>query len=251
MATIYANPPRNIERLYPFTVHDKEQVIRELFHEQRYYFYDACSFRRHLHMLHPEWWFELIKRTDGVIVFTGCILMELASVSGKLEEDYIDFIKKMNEYGIHILILNEEDIFEALNVVYATNARINDFLGYAVKCVKTISGTVQHTLNENTFLKENLLVRTEVPDSDLYEKFFAAVKNNKEHADNLGEELLAICVHLLANIPDNYEHKYIILTEDKEAIGIINKAKQNSEEYLNTKKNSGSLHNKAYTTNVQ
>ena len=37
--------------------------------------------------------------------------------------------------------------------------------------------------------------------SDLYQRFFSAVRSNKEHEANLGEELISICAHILSYLP--------------------------------------------------
>lgn len=57
--------------------------------------------------------------------------------------------------------------------------------------------------------------------SDLYSRFFSAVRVNKEHADNLGEELIAICVHILSHMVGIKDGKLCVLTDDKGASGKI------------------------------
>lgn len=51
--------------------------------------------------------------------------------------------------------------------------------------------------------------------SDVYDRFFTAVRGNKEHDDNLGEELIAICVHILSHLPGVYDGKLCVMTDDK------------------------------------
>ena len=50
--------------------------------------------------------------------------------------------------------------------------------------------------------------------SGIYRRFFATVRENKEHADNLGEELIAICVHILSHLPGIVDGKICVLTDD-------------------------------------
>ena len=57
--------------------------------------------------------------------------------------------------------------------------------------------------------------------SDLYNRFFNAVRGNKEHEDNLGEELITICVHILSYLPGVFDGKLCVLTDDKGAAGKI------------------------------
>ena len=60
--------------------------------------------------------------------------------------------------------------------------------------------------------------------SDIYRRFFATVRENKEHADNLGEELIAICVHILSHLPGIVDGKICVLTDDKGAASKIDSA---------------------------
>ena len=57
--------------------------------------------------------------------------------------------------------------------------------------------------------------------SDVYDRFFTAVRGNKEHDDNLGEELIAICVHILSHLPGVYDGKLCVMTDDKGAAAKI------------------------------
>ena len=50
--------------------------------------------------------------------------------------------------------------------------------------------------------------------------------------DDLGEELLAVCMHLLANIPESVSYKYIIFTDDRSAVGMFNKTRMNILNYI-------------------
>ena len=236
MATLYTEIPHNFDEIRSYVICDRTQIIHELQSQSRYYLYDSCTFQKHAQLPHPEWLFAFFKKTEAIMVLTGCILMELGHLSGILEHTYIDYIKQLHAAHIKVLILYEEDIFRLLDQVFSSNARINEFLSLAVKTVKTSTGTVQSTLNEYPSLKNDLLGANKITSHQLFEQFFVAVRKNKEQGDNLGEEILAICVHLLANIPDDFDHKYVVLTEDKGAIGLINKAKKNSEQYAQSKK---------------
>ena len=50
------------------------------------------------------------------------------------------------------------------------------------------------------------------------------MRENKEHADNLGEELIAICVHILSHLPGIVDGKICVLTDDKGAASKIDSA---------------------------
>ena len=47
------------------------------------------------------------------------------------------------------------------------------------------------------------------------------MRGNKEHDDNLGEELISICVHILSYLPGVGDGKLCVLTDDKGAVGKI------------------------------
>ena len=55
----------------------------------------------------------------------------------------------------------------------------------------------------------------------MYKRFFEAVRANKESGDNLGEEVLAICLHILSHIPGEDNGKFCVITDDKGAASKI------------------------------
>lgn len=226
MATVYRDNPQNFCAIEPYVLTDAGQAMRCLIQADRCFFYDACSFTKHLLMAHPEYLFEYIKRQGGLVVITRCILMELASVKGKLNEEYVEYIKKMNASGLKVCVLYEEDLFEVLSGCYSDNAKINSFLSLAVKIIKKPSSTIAVALEANKNLRNDLF-RERNSDGTLFGRFFKAVRDNKESGDNLGEEMLAICIYLLANLPEDREYKYVVFTEDKGAIGKFNALEEN------------------------
>lgn len=231
MATLYVENPHNFNEIEHDVIQDKEQILQEMLMAGKCYFYDACSFRKHVNMAHPEHLFDFIKANNGVIIITRCIIMELASHSGVLNTEYIDYIKSMGAAGVKVLVIYEEDVYEVLSQCYSSNVKINDCLSWAVKAVKRHTSTIEATLQADKSLLRDIM-NGNVMEGNLYKRFFQSVRSNKESEDNLGEELIAICVHLLANIPDIQSYKYIVLTDDKGAIGLINKASKNVYEHM-------------------
>ncbi len=171
MATIYTDNPHNFSDIEPYIITQAQEIAQEIIMAEKCYFYDTCSFRKHVQIIHQEYQFEFIKRTGGVVVITRTILMELASHSGTMNQEYVEYIKKMHTEGLKVLVMYEEDLFYVLEQCFSTNATINGCLS------------------------------------------------------------IAVCIHLLANIPDIISYKYVVLTEDKGAIGIINKASKNVFEH--------------------
>lgn len=218
--------PHNFNDAEPYIIISGHQAAIEILTAGKCYFYDTCSFIRHIHLQYPEVLFDYIKKHNGIVVITECIIMELTSDSGILDLKYIEYIKKMHEYGIKVVVMHEEDIFDVLNMCFTTISAINTYLSFAVKTVKTPVGTIESTLKSDKPLMREIF-KGNSHDSTLFGSFFKEVRSNKESGDNLGEELIAVCVHLLSNIPDKCSYKYIIMTEDNGAVGLINKVSKN------------------------
>ncbi len=229
----YLDTPHNFSEIDPYIIRNPKDAAQEILMAGKCFFYDACSFRKHLHVRETNYLFSFFAKQKGIVIITRGILMELASHSGYLNLEYIAYIKKMYMAGLKVFVIYEEDLFEVLNICFSANEKINVFLSWAVKNVKRSTGTIEHTLKEDRSLL-NEVIKNPAKDSRLYARFFQKIRCNKETGDNLGEELLALCVHILGNIPEKEPFKYIVLTEDKRAIGLIGKARKNAFLYGKT-----------------
>lgn len=234
MTAGYTENPSNFQELIPYVIFEKEQIFQELISAEKCYFYDACAFRRHVQMVHPECIFDFIKGTNGITAITRGILMELGAADGLLRSGYLGYLHRMYEAGIKIIILYEEDLFGLLSICFSTYVQVNSQLSWAVKAVKRPTGTVAYTLNTNDQLKGEILLGART-DKTLFARFFQEVRKNKMPDDDLGEELLAVCMHLLANIPESVSYKYIIFTDDRGAVGMFNKTRMNIWNYMGVK----------------
>lgn len=223
MATAYTETPSNLSEIMPFIVTDIK-VIKNLFYSaDRVIFYDACSFQRHSHLANRERSI-LIRYYNAhatTIFITRCILMELASDRGMLAEEFIEFTKVMSENEIKVVLFDEEYIYDILSECFSVNEKINAYLLWAVRMCKSPTSTITETLKENTKLMAEVLEGKNLQQSDVYDRFFTAVRGNKEHDDNLGEELIAICVHILSHLPGVYDGKLCVMTDDKGAAAKI------------------------------
>lgn len=219
MSSLYTCHPHNFARIASYVITEKDVIIKRIFEKKQCYFYDACSLRRHAHLKIEEsrYLLEYIKQNDGVVVITRCILMELASHSGFLNEEYINYIEIINQWGIDILLIYEEDIFDVMEVCYGTNSVINDYLSWSVRMMRCPVSTITDVLEQSRYLNEILIKGKKSNSSDLYQCFFETVRNNKETGDNLGEELLAICLHILSYLPGEDDGKFCVITDDKGA----------------------------------
>lgn len=232
MTTNYTDTPLNIADIVPYVMMDKTNCAQEILMADKCFFYDTCAFRKHTELIHPEDLFDFIKRKQGIVIITRTILMELASQSQSLNLEYVDYIRKMFQSGLKVLVIYEEDIFDVLSLCFSSNAQINQFLGIAVKVAKNVTGTMTEVLKSDRSLGAELMSANNT-DRMLFARFFSTVRNYKESGDSLGEEMIAVCGHMLANIPELQKYKYIVMTEDKGAIGLINKTQKNIQEYLN------------------
>lgn len=195
MPTTYTETPDNFNEIGTFVEKEINGIKKIFYLAQRVIFYDACSFQRHSHL--PDKEIKVLMnyyKIHGTVVFiTKCILMELASDRHSLAEEYIAFIKKMAEAEIKVVIFNEEYTYDILSECFSTNERINEYLSWAVRMVKSPVSTITEMLKNDEKLTAEVLEGKNLRQSDIYRRFFATVRENKEHADNLGEELIAIC----------------------------------------------------------
>lgn len=235
MCKIYKDTPENFDDIEPYVSINSEEVVKRLIQSERCYFYDTCSFRNHMIIEQPESIFNYVKQTNGVIVITRCIIMELCSDDNKLWPAHIEYIKKMHQNGLYVIVIFEEDIMDVLNFCFIGVTTTNGMLSIAVKHAKSKMGTVERVLSTDPSLKKELLVDDTNSDKTLAKRFFEKVRLNKVSKDNLGEELISICVHMLSNIREDKANKYIVLTDDKGAITLLSKTMQNVEKYIGMK----------------
>lgn len=236
MATTYVETPRNFAEIVPYVISDREQIVKKFYQAEKCFFYDTCSFRKHAQLSKPEYFFKYVKQCQGFIVITRCILMELASSGGSLNLEYVDYFKKMKSAGIDILVIFEEDIYDVMDMCFSTNAIINKYLTWAVRMVKHPTSTITETLKNQQVLYDEVMKGDDVSDGSLYKRFFSAVRANKQSEDNLGEEMIAICLHILSNITSEDDGKFCIITEDKGAIGMIGSVFRKTNEQFKGKK---------------
>lgn len=223
MATTYTESPSNFCEIESFVETEISEIKSIFFSTEKVFFYDACSFQRHSNLADKEKDILINYYCErGIAVFiTRCILMELASNQHKLIEKYIAFIKSMNDAGVPVILYNEEFTYDILSECFSSNDKINEYLTWAVRMVKSPVSTIEETLKSDAKLYSEVIEGKTVKSSDLYKRFFTTVRGNKEHHDNLGEELIYICVHILSYLPGVSDGKLCVLTDDKGAVGKI------------------------------
>lgn len=228
---MYTEQPLNYSEIAPYVSEDISCIATALEQQQKLFFYDACALRKHAALSRPEPLLSFFLQSSCVVVITRGILMELASNSQTLQPGCISYIRTLHDAGISVSIIYEEDIFSLLDNCFSSSLQINTFLFLAVTTTKLATGAIEKALNATPALNQNLLVNL-TADRNLFRLFFSSIRQSKEPDDNLGEELLTVCVHLLANLPSCREYQFIILTEDKGALFLITKASNNSCKHL-------------------
>ncbi len=231
MDKIYTDAPHNFSEIASFVITDSEVVAREIIMTDKCYFYDTCSFRNHMLASNTNLIFEYIKATSGIVVITRTVIMELCSNDGKLWEQHIEYIRNMHSEGIKIVVVYEEDLFKTLHTYCSDVSEINRWLSYAVKNAKSKAGSLEQVIGQDARLKKMLFQTEKCEDNKLAEKLFKSVRASKQSGDNMGEEMIAVCVHWLSRMRESCAYKYIIFSDDKRAIRIFGKVINNSREF--------------------
>ena len=226
MATTYTETPDNLDEIEASVITEVNEIKRIFYQTDRVFFYDACSFQRHANLKAAERniLFQYFEKQGTTIFLAICILMELAGNRNKLERRFVDYIKSLNAANIKVILFHEEYTYNILSDCFSSIERINEYLMWAVRMVYSPVSTITDTLKSDSKLNSELYEGKKLKTSDLYQRFFSAVRGNKEQEDNLGEELIAICVQILSNLPGVVDGKLCVLTDDKGAAGKIDSA---------------------------
>ncbi len=223
MVTKYTETPDNFHEIEAYVSTEINEIKRMFYQADRVFFYDACSFQRHSNLNDTEknifiQYFE----KQGILIFiTRCILMELSGDQHSLERRFIDYLKSLNDVGVKVVLFNEEYSYSIISDCFSSIEKINKYLMWAERMVHSPVSTITDTLRADSNLNSEVHDGKNLKASDLYKRFFTAVRGNKEHEDNLGEELIAICVHILSHLPGVADGKLCVLTDDKGAAGKI------------------------------
>lgn len=105
---------------------------------------------------------------------------------------------------------------------FSSRQQVNNYLIWAIRMVNHPVSTIAKTLLEDEGLR-NIVEEKSKNTQDFYTCFFSGVRKNKETGDNLGEEMLAVCLHVLVKLPEE-EGKFCVITDDKGAAGKIDAA---------------------------
>lgn len=225
MADVYFEVPKNWSAVKDKVTTAPEKIANALLYEyDKVFFYDTCSFRGHSNLTaaDADTIISHMKQERGVVVLTKCILMELASGSGELNQEYLDLIFRMTDHhGMEVIVMKEEDMLDVMLECFSTIRDVNTYLMWAVRMLGVPTSTIEITLAQDGNLNKKIKEGKGLGSRELFSDFFSSVRKNKVSSDNLGEELLAICVQILSHIPGLKDYRFNVLTEDKGARAVI------------------------------
>ena len=223
MATMYSEIPDNFDALHPYLITGFENCKTAVESASLVIFYDTCAIQHHsmLPCQYQAKLYEYLKSKKAVVAVIKCVLMELAGDKHQLHSQVIQYLKAMAENGIKIILFDESYVFGFLSDVYQSAATVNEKLRYAVRNFNKETTTIKETVDNNAELKA-LVSDGEISTSkDLCDHFFSLTRSNKQHEDNLGEQLIGICIYMLLHLPAEPTNKFTIFTDDKGAARII------------------------------
>lgn len=202
MTKVYKEVPENFEDIKNYIV-EEDKSINTLILSEKLFFYDTCSIVTQSKSIYRKKIIEFILKVEGTIILTRTILMELTDNDNLLFRAQVDYFKEIYEYGINIVLLNEEDILAYLNKCIDIKIEdANKLLGQAIINVSKQKGLVYEIkqLNSRNIINR-MLDNTGSSRTELYTDFFKYARSMKVSKDNLGEELMFICFIVLSRVP--------------------------------------------------
>ena len=223
MATKYSEIPDNFDELSPFLIQDFSEYAPIIDSAKFVVFYDTCAIQHHssLQKKYQKAIGDYLNSNGAVVVITTCVLMELAGEEHLLHSQTIHYLKTLWQCGIKIVLFDEACVFDFLIEAYQTAARVNQIFRYALRQFCRPATTIKETVySKREFI--DLLGDGEVPSkAGLFASFIKSVRANKQHEDNLAEQLIGICVYMLLHLVAEPSYKFNVYTDDKAAASQI------------------------------
>ena len=138
MPTEYHVIPVNWDDIKDYVLCEDSDFADAIIGADKVFLYDACSFRFHSNMVAASMkgLISFFRKEKSVIIITRCILMELASFSGILHDNYVKYFKALYDNGVHIFVLYEESFFDVLAQCFSVKNTIYGYLTWAVRMVR-------------------------------------------------------------------------------------------------------------------
>ena len=238
MEKTFVETPYNFAEIEKYIVLDKKKVTDMILVADVCFIYDTCAIRNHAKIYNINPFLSYIKSKKGVVIITRTVLLEMCSKDHKMWREHIDFIKKLYDEGIRVLIFNEEDSLKCLRKVYSySEEELNIFLKYALRTARKWKGTVDEIIaNSGENMIQKLCGNKISSRTELFSAFFQMARAGRKSEDNMAEELFMVCIAILSNIPDRNEYKYIIISEDRKFIRKLVMMSENLEKHTGAKR---------------
>ena len=226
MATAYSEVPDNYDILKPFLLTEFSDYKTIIDNADIVVFYDTCAIQHHanLDLINQQRLIDYLTNKKTVILITKCVLMELGGDNHLIHKNVIRYFKFLIEKGVKIILFEESMVYCFLSEVYQSASKINEILRYAVREFSIPTSIIRETVRNDPKLTALIGDNNISSNSDLCEYLFASVRSGKQHEDNLGEQLIGICIYLLLHLPAEPTNKFSIYTDDRGAARIIYKA---------------------------
>ena len=160
--------------------------------------------------------------------------MELGGLSHILQRKEVNYLKFLSSRNIKIILFDEKYIYNLLVTEYQ-NSKVNEIFKFAVRAFNSKASIIHATFDAIPELQP-ILLDTEIKNDDLCLRFFSEVLKNKEEGDNLGEELIGICLFMLLHLTGEEAGKFTFISDDKSGSIKINKALQSIPKHITNKK---------------
>ena len=238
MEKTYMETPYNFDEIKKYVILDKKKAVDMILVADIRFIYDTCAIRSHAKISDITPLLSYIKNKNGIVIITKTVLMEMCSNNHMIWDEHIDFIKRLSDAGINVLIFDEEDSLKCLRRVYSYSGDVfNNFLKYALRIARKWKGSVDEIIvNSGSDMVRKFCGNESYQKTELFSEFFQMARSKKKSEDNLAEELFMVCISILSNIPDVNEYKYIILSEDRSSIRKLLMMSEDLKKHMGVKK---------------
>ena len=236
MSTRYSEIPDNYDEIKSILITDYNEIEEAVFSASSCFFYDACSIQFHsnVNQIIQEKISNYFISKGGILLITKCVLMELGGLSHILQRKEVNYLKFLSSRNIKIILFDEKYIYDLLATEYQ-NSKVNEIFKFAVRAFNSKASIFHATFDAIPELQP-ILHDVEIKNDDLCLCFFSEVLKNKEEGDNLGEELIGVCVFMLLYLTGEESGKFTVISDDTSGSIKINKALQSIPVHITNKK---------------
>lgn len=212
MSKVYKEVPENFNDIASYLISDPDQILDLFFRHEKHFFYDTCSILHHSIASSNDYIIDFFVNESPIIIITRTVLMELSSDNYMIDTVQIDYLRKIHEKGIPILLMNEELILPILkDALTITIEEANLLLGYGIKEVSKSKTAIHNVMTTIDGTMRSRILSTRPYDQSLFECFFQYARSKKTEEDSLAEELMLIMIIVLTKIPLG---KYCLVSDD-------------------------------------